>query len=226
MNRSRPPILVCYEGSPGGHASHRRCGHALPGPPAIVLYVWLGVAAERVRTTSVERVREELIEEVRVAARREAAAVAEEGTSLARRAGLAAKPLTLETGDRGADAIVRVAAAESAAAVVVGRPSRTRLGSLLPSSVSRSVVDHCPVPVVVWCSCVRGRPSSDDRASARPPVADPVAWARAETGGAVAGVGELAAVEREAAAADAFGEAELEALELGDALVDPRRPRG
>jgi nucleotide-binding universal stress UspA family protein len=97
----------------------------------------------------VERVREELIEEVRVGARREAAAVAEEGTRLARRAGLDAKALTVETPDRAADAIVRVATKESAAAVVVGRPSRTRLGSLLPGSVSRSVVDQCPVPVVV-----------------------------------------------------------------------------
>jgi nucleotide-binding universal stress UspA family protein len=120
-----------------------------PGRSAVVLYVWPGIAAGRVRTTSVERVREELIEEVRVGARREAAAVAEEGTRLARRAGLDAKALTVETPDRAADAIVRVATKESAAAVVVGRPSRTRLGSLLPGSVSRSVVDQCPVPVVV-----------------------------------------------------------------------------
>jgi nucleotide-binding universal stress UspA family protein len=94
-------------------------------------------------------VREELIEEVRVAARREAAAVAEEGTRLARRAGLEARPLAVEAGDGAADAIVRVATNESAAAVVVGRPSQTRRGSLLPGSVSRSVVDHCPMPVVV-----------------------------------------------------------------------------
>ena len=51
-------------------------------------------------------------------------------------------------------------------------------------------------------------------------VADPVAGAGAEGGGAVVAVGELTAVEREAAAADAFGEAVLEALEFGDALVD------
>ena len=44
--------------------------------------------------------------------------------------------------------------------------------------------------------------------------------AGAEGGGAVVAVGELTAVEREAAAADAFGEAVLEALEFGDALVD------
>jgi nucleotide-binding universal stress UspA family protein len=121
----------------------------LPGRPAIVLYVWSRIAPERVRTTSVVRVREELIEEVRVAARSEAAAVAEEGARLARRAGLEAKPLAVEAGDGAADAIARVATKETAAAVIVGRPSRTRLGSLLPGSVSRRIVDHCSVPVIV-----------------------------------------------------------------------------
>jgi nucleotide-binding universal stress UspA family protein len=149
MSGSLPPILVCYDGSAGAARAVEAAGTLLPGRAAIVLYVWPGVRAERVRTTSVERVREELIEEVRVGGRREAAAVAEEGTRLAWRAGLEAKALTVETGDRAADAIVRVATNESAAAVVVGRPSRTRLGSLLPGSVSRSVVDQCPAPVVV-----------------------------------------------------------------------------
>jgi nucleotide-binding universal stress UspA family protein len=94
-------------------------------------------------------VREELIEEVRVATRREAAAVADEGTSLARRAGLEATPLAVETQDRAADAIVRVATKESAAAVVMGRPSRTRRVPLRADGVLRNVVDHCPIPVVV-----------------------------------------------------------------------------
>ena len=58
------------------------------------------------------------------------------------------------------------------------------------------------------------------------PVADPVPGAGTEAGGAVAGVGELAAVEREAAAADALREPAFEALELGDAPVDPRAPGG
>src|SRR5712691_9538561 len=61
--------------------------------------------------------------------------------------------------------------------------------------------------------------------SALRPVADPVARAGTEAGSAVAGVGELAAVERQAAAADALGQAELEPPELGNALVDPRAPR-
>ena len=143
------PIVVCYDGSPAAADAIDAAGTLFPGRPAIILYVWSGIAAERVRTTSVAIVREALIEEVRAAARREASAVAKEGTDLARRAGLRAKPLTVETGEGAADAIVRVATKESAAAVVVGRPSRTRLGSLRPGSVARSVLDRCPLPVVV-----------------------------------------------------------------------------
>jgi nucleotide-binding universal stress UspA family protein len=149
MNGSPRPILVCYDGSPAAARAIDTAGKLFHGHPAIVLYISARVTAQRVRTTSVESVRAELIEEVRVAARREAAAVAEEGTSLAERAGLAAKSLTVETGEGAADAIVRLATQESAAAVVVARPSRTRRGSPLPGSVSRSVVDHCPVPVVL-----------------------------------------------------------------------------
>ena len=52
-------------------------------------------------------------------------------------------------------------------------------------------------------------------------VADPVARAGSEAGDAVVGIGELAAVEREAAAADAFRQPELQALQFGDPVVDP-----
>ena len=41
---------------------------------------------------------------------------------------------------------------------------------------------------------------------------------------AVGGVREAAAIEGEAAAPDALGETNLEAFELGDPLIDSRRP--
>src|SRR5688572_2639243 len=60
--------------------------------------------------------------------------------------------------------------------------------------------------------------------SARPPVRHPVSRPRSEPGGAVAGVGEMAAIERQAAAADALGEPSPEAFQLGDALLDTGGP--
>jgi nucleotide-binding universal stress UspA family protein len=147
-NSARQPILVCYDGSPGAARAVDAAAELFPGRPAIVLCVSSRVAAQRVRTTSVQAVRDELIEEVRAAARREAAAIAEEGVRLARRGGMAATPRVVEAEDGAGDAIVRVAMEASAAAVVVGRPSRARLARRT-GSVSRSVLDHCPLPVVV-----------------------------------------------------------------------------
>jgi hypothetical protein len=69
----------------------------------------------------------------------------------------------------------------------------------------------------------RRRPSGE-AASEWGCVLDPEAWAGPEAGDPVAGVREPAAVERETAAADAFGEAGPEPLELRDSLVDPRPP--
>jgi len=149
MPSSRSPILICYEGSAGAARVINSAVTLFPDRPAIVLYVSSDATARRVRTTSVEIVRDELIEEVRVAARREARAVAEEGTRLARAAGLEARPLTTEAADGTAEAIIRTATTESVAAVVVGRPRRTRLGALATRSAARNVLDHCPVPVVL-----------------------------------------------------------------------------
>lgn len=55
-------------------------------------------------------------------------------------------------------------------------------------------------------------------------VADPVARTGAAAARPVAGIGQPASVERETPAPDALGEPQLQALELGDALLDPRGP--
>src|SRR5918994_3706042 len=144
---SHRPVLVCYDGSPGAARAVEAAAVLFPGREALVLYVSSRVAVERVRTTSVAAVRDELIEEVRVAATREAAAIAEEGAARARDVGLEARPLVIEAEDGVAEAIVRVAIEESAAAVVVGRPSRTR--HAFSGGVWRRIVDQCPLPIVI-----------------------------------------------------------------------------
>ncbi|MEV6096887.1 universal stress protein [Nocardia sp. NPDC051981] len=102
-----------------------------------------------VHATSVAALREELIEEVRSAARHDAAAVAEEGARLARKAGLEATSRTVESADSPASVIIEVAAQENVAAVVVGRTLR---GDSVPwslGSVSHRIVDHIDMPVVL-----------------------------------------------------------------------------
>jgi nucleotide-binding universal stress UspA family protein len=148
MNRSRPPILVCHDGSAGAARAIDVAGSLFTGRPAIVVYVWPGVDAGRVHTTSVAIVKGELIEEVRVAARRDAAAIAEKGVDLAREAGLDARPLAVESGDGVVEVISRTAMKESAAAVVIGRGAPTEPG-FGRGGVWRRVVAACPVPVLV-----------------------------------------------------------------------------
>src|SRR4051794_31576246 len=100
-------------------------------------------------------------------------------------------------------------------------PVMSRSAGVRPMQTSASVfVAAESGPGMRPSLCRAGR----DRLSGRP-VADPVARPRPEAGGAVAGVRQVAAVERQAAAADALGQAALQAPELGDPLVDPRAPR-
>ena len=98
-----------------------------------------------------------------------------------------------------------------------GRPARRvrdlRRGGAGPARPGGRA-DHPAGAAYLTCAIRLGRPG----------IADPVARARAGTTRAVPGVGELAAVQREAAAADALREPGAQPLELGDPLVDPGRP--
>ena len=70
----------------------------------------------------------------------------------------------------------------------------------------------------------RGRAAAAPVGAALAPVAEPEAWPGTQAGHTIAGIGELAAVEGEAPAADALGQTGLEAAELCDSLVDPGLP--
>jgi len=54
--------------------------------------------------------------------------------------------------------------------------------------------------------------------------ADPVSWPWTDPAGPISRVCELTSLQRQAAAADALREARPQALEFGDALIDPLRP--
>jgi hypothetical protein len=44
MNKSPPAILVCYDGSPDAKRAVGTTGTLFPGQPAIVLYIFPGIA--------------------------------------------------------------------------------------------------------------------------------------------------------------------------------------
>lgn len=145
---SRPPIIVCYDGSSGAVRAVDIAGRLFAGNTAIVLNVFSTAGAEHLHTTSVDGQRHELIEEVRVAARHDAASVADEGARLARDAGLKARPLAVPSEDGAANTIIRVASKESAAAIVILRTHRTGLRRLLRRSLSCRLLHKSPMPII------------------------------------------------------------------------------
>ena len=116
------------------------------------------------------------------------------------------------------------------------RPTRRAIGEGLPGRCRASPRSRASAELRLSCrkryqdEARRGVGASGPGAAAataslpRAGVADPVARTGAAPARAVARVGELAAVQREAAAANAFGEPDLEPLELGDARVDAGGP--
>src|ERR1041385_8481118 len=60
--------------------------------------------------------------------------------------------------------------------------------------------------------------------SAARPVSNPVSRTWPETRGSIVGVRQLAAIERQTAAADALGQSRPQPLELRDSLIDARSP--
>ena len=111
-----------------------------------------------------------------------------------------------------------VAANSELRAAVTGARSR-RLGAA-GGALHRQRSDDRRRRPLSRADALPGLPGARCRGPARRPVADPVARSRSEPRRPVIRIGEPAAIEREAAAADALGEPRLEALELGDPGVD------
>ena len=81
--------------------------------------------------------------------REHAARVAAEGAALARSLGLAAEPHAVPDELDVADTVLRLARERGAAAVVVGSHGISGLRTRLLGGVSRKLIEHCELPVLV-----------------------------------------------------------------------------
>jgi len=154
VKRTRPSlpsgcVVVGYDGTASARLALATTGPLLAGRRVVVVHVWSGAHTPRVHTTHVDQERDELVDEVRVAARREAESVAEEGARLARDAQLDALPLLIEATGSVAAELVRVADEASAVAIVVGRGRTTRLGLRHGDGVVSALIGHTRLPVVL-----------------------------------------------------------------------------
>ena len=140
------PLLLCYDGSEDAkHATHEAAG-LFPNRSALVLSVWQAASAMPALAWAGPVPG---VEEVFAAARDGAVGVAEEGTAVAKAAGLSASPLVAEAAGPVWSAIVDVADQYDVAAIVMGSRGLSGVRSVLLGSVSSGVVHHATRPTIV-----------------------------------------------------------------------------
>jgi nucleotide-binding universal stress UspA family protein len=142
-------ILIAYDGSPDAKEAIKRAGELMRGRPAAVVTVWeqfedtvvrvgAGMPSGAVDYAEVDRSYEG-----------QARQRAEEGTELARDAGLKAQARICTRSGSIAETILVEAGDIGAEAIVLGTRGLTGLKSLLLGSVSHAVLQHTDRPVIV-----------------------------------------------------------------------------
>ena len=144
-------ILIAYDDSDGAKAAIDSAGRLFPGRLADVINVWQSVVVTA--PTGNITVPTEVIGEARIELDRYTEAhaewVAEEGAIAARASGLEASSRAVQASGNIWATLVRDAADDAPAAIVLGSRGRSGIKSVLLGSVSTGVVHHAPVPVVV-----------------------------------------------------------------------------
>ena len=141
-------LLIAYDGSPDAKAAVALAGHLLDGSTAVVLTVWEGFSEVVALAQTGARATfdfERIDTECEQAARDRAA----EGVGHARAAGLQAEARVVKRRDTVATTILEEAAAVEAELVVVGSRGFGAVKSVLLGSVSRALLQHARLPVLV-----------------------------------------------------------------------------
>ena len=143
---SAPPILVCYDRSPGAHRAIETAAALFPSRAAVVLHVWSPVAVIAHAYGGAVRLPSYDDEVLRAAAQE----LAEEGARVATVAGLVATPEISETTDKGtAHAILAAADRHDAGVIVLGARGLSKFKSFLLGSVSNGVAQNARRPVLI-----------------------------------------------------------------------------
>ncbi len=152
----QPPILIAYDGSPPARAAVSEAGRLFAPAEAIVLTVWEPGLAEMMIMPDATGMGSTMLpfdpavtQEVEKASEAHAQSVAAEGATLAREAGLDARPLAVEDLTDPPDVIVEAAEQHGARAIVIGSRGLGGLKSKLLGSTSKTVLRRAACPVVV-----------------------------------------------------------------------------
>ena len=141
-------LLIAYDGSDDAKAAVALAGRLFDSSTAVVLTVWDGFSevvtrASGALTSTLD------FEQIDADCAERAQALAIEGAGHARAAGLQAETRVAERGHSIAETILDEAAATDAELVVVGTRGLSRVRSFLLGSVSRGVLQHAGLPVLV-----------------------------------------------------------------------------
>jgi nucleotide-binding universal stress UspA family protein len=139
-------ILIAYDGSPDAKAAVALAGHLFDGSTAVVLTVWDGLSQVVAGAGTGSTFDFEQIDAQCEQWARDRAA---EGVGHARAAGLPAEAHVAKRRDSTASAILEEASAVHADLVVVGSRGFGPVKSMLLGSVSRAVLQHATIAVLV-----------------------------------------------------------------------------
>ena len=141
-------ILIAYDGSEDSKAAITQAGKLFQGEGVTVLTVWQRFIDTVARTGGNITVALDF-DAMDADAERAATQTAQAGSELALEAGMEARPRTAVVNTTVADAILAAAADARADAVVCGSHGHAGLRSLMLGSVSRRLLHHAEIPVVV-----------------------------------------------------------------------------
>lgn len=144
---SRGPVLFCFDGSEGSRGALRAAGELIDRPArAVVLTVWETIATRLALTGAFITAgggdldaQEESFAE----------SVAEEGARRASEHGYEASPMTRESSEGIAKAILETADDLSACLIVCGQRGRGPLRSALLGSVSHALASRARTPILI-----------------------------------------------------------------------------
>jgi nucleotide-binding universal stress UspA family protein len=152
------PILIAYDGSEAARRAVRQAAELFGTRPALVVTVWepaLAYQATALPQAGVDGMAVPPVadageaQEIEDALETRAHSVAQDGTELAKSAGLRAEAVAVAGEGNIAATILDLARERGVAAIVMGSRGLTGLRARLEGSTSNAVVKHSSCPVVV-----------------------------------------------------------------------------